>query len=277
MKPGEEVGVIMNKEDGSQEKEGMKWREVTKLLLQGFGRPTDRLSEIAAVMGLSLPALGCQLVPTERLGRHVVSSMTGTINSANLGLSNSVVGFHIDVGYAGMSAVAGDCEKIWMFAPPSIPNTDLLYGDNTSLAHLVANFDELTILRQIANNVVFLSLGIVHATFTIKTGILYGCSFRTRENCLGATIGLLKVMGESVINDDHSERDGIIETWVEMMEDIGANGEECHKKEALLALFSSGMKACRRGGDFGRKARLVEEMIETYFPRAILKKEKSHE
>lgn len=112
MKPGKKVGMIVNKEDGSQKKERMKWKEVTKLLLQSIGRPTNKLSKVSAIMDLPLPALGCQLVPTKRLGRHVVSSMTGTFNFANLGLPNSVVGFYINVGYARISAVVSDCEKI---------------------------------------------------------------------------------------------------------------------------------------------------------------------
>lgn len=163
-----------------------------------------------------------------------------------------------------------------MFAPPFPKNMDLLHKNNTSLAHFVASFKELTIFRQTASDAVFLPPGIIHATFTVKPGLLYGCNFRTRKNSYGATIGLLNAMIENIVSENYTERDEIIETWVEMMEDIAVNERHNDKQKAEQAILLRGLKRCRRSDKFGSKSELVEEMIERHFPKAV-SKERAHE
>jgi hypothetical protein len=142
-----------------------------------------------------------------RFGRTVVTPELATQHTANIGFANQVVNFHIDTGYAGLSALAGDCEKIWLLAPPRESNVELLGGDNQTLLYLVANLAGLVVFRQTSSKVVFLPPGVIHATFTVKTGILYGSNFLTRQNIFGATMGLLHTMREPDEEDAWPERD----------------------------------------------------------------------
>ena len=263
------VSVVTYKDDRKQEKNKMKWKEVISTLLKEIGRPAEKHSEFSSIFDLPLRADFLLALP-DYLGRNITTPELAAIHAANIGFVNQVVEFHINTGYAGLTAVAGDCEKIWLIAPPVPENFELLSGKDMSLLFLVEHLTDLAIFRQTAAHVMFLPPGVIHATFTVKTGILYGTNFRTRQNIFGATVGLLHSMAEGV--DGGEERDNIIGTWIDVMRDIAKEGTRREKTEASYSFRM--LRELWQAGAFQNWTEGLEQLAKDCYPAAKLHKKK---
>jgi hypothetical protein len=270
----QQVDVVANMENGTQITKKLEWNKVVSTLLKEIGRSAESMSEFSAVFSLPLPSQDIQLALPERLGRTILTPELAKQHTANIGFANQVVNFHIDTGYAGLSALAGDCEKIWLLAPPREANLELLGGEHRTLPDLVTNLMKLVIFRQTSQEVVFLPPGVIHATFTVKTGILYGNNFRTRQNIFGATMGLVHVMREPDEEEAWDERDRIIRTWITVMRGIAEHGNEKDMKEAIYSFRSEPMRGLRRHGAFQHWQVDLELLAEEYYPKARLREKK---
>lgn len=269
------VQVIVNTQDGMQTTEQIKWGKVVSTLLKEIGRLADSTSEFSAIFNLPLTTEDIQLALPQRLGRTIIAPELAKEHTANIGFANQVVNFHIDMGYAGMSALAGDCEKIWLIAPPREANVELLEGENQSLPHLVASLAKLAVFRQTSAEVMFLPPGVIHATFTAKTGILYGNNFRTRQNSFGATMGLVHTMREPDEDDTWLERDRIIKSWIDIMRSIAEHGDEKEMEEALYSFRLPPVRALRREGAFRHWEAEMQKLADECYPKARLREKKA--
>jgi hypothetical protein len=249
----------------------MEWNTVVSTLLKEIGRSAESKSEFSAIFGLPLAAEEIQLALPARLGRTMITPDLAKEHTANIGFANQVVNFHIDTGYAGLAALAGDCEKIWLVAPPVEANLQLLAGEDQTLPHLVANLTKLAVIRQTSSEGMFLPPGVIHATFTVKTGILYGNNFRTRQNIFGATMGLAYTLREPDEEDPWRERDRIVKTWIDVMRDIAEHGNDKEKGEALYSFRLELMRGLRREGAFQHWSVEIEELAKACYPKAKLR------
>jgi hypothetical protein len=270
------VEVAVNMGDGTQTIKEFEWSKVVSTLLKEIGRSAESRPEFSAIFGLPLTAEDVQLALPERFGRTISTPDLAKQHTANIGFANQVVNFHVDTGYAGLSALAGDCEKMWLLAPPREANLELLAGESPTLPELVANLSKLVVCRQTSSEVMFLPPGVIHATFTVKTGILYGNNFRTQQNVFGATMGLVHVMREPDEADAWTERDRIIKTWIEVMREIAEHGNEKNRGEALFSFRSGPMRELRRHGAFQHWQVEIEQLAEECYPKARLR-ERKHE
>jgi hypothetical protein len=271
VKPQDSVQVVINLEEQGQECKHIKWAKVVGTLLKEIGRSAEGTSAYAAVFSLPLPEGEVQVVLPEKLKRTITTPDLAKAVSANIGFTDQWVYFHIDTGHGGISALAGDCEKIWLFAPAVAENLALLQGDDISIPYLASRFSKLGVIRQTAADAIFLPPGIIHATFTVKTGILYGNNFCMQENIYGFTIGMLYVMGEADAKHVWSERDAIIRRWIDVMEDIKKHGDEDQCNEALVAFRLSEMRDARRKGVFKHWGAEIDKLAEGYYPKARLR------
>lgn len=269
IEPKQYVEVIINTPDGLQEKKEMQWNRVVATLLKEIGRPAESTPELSAIFSLPLLAPDIQLRLPERINRTIITPDLAEEHTLNIGFANQLVNFHVDTGYAGLSALAGDCEKVWLLAPPRDPNIKLL-GEDHTFPYLVANLTPLAVFRQTSTDVIFLPPGLIHATYTIKTGILYGNNFRTRENVFGATMGLVNIMRELSQGDNWAEQDRVIESWIFTMRDIAEYGTKDEKREALFAFRLDIIHDWRRKKAFQHWTEEIEKLAIECYPKARL-------
>jgi hypothetical protein len=273
----QEVEVAVNMDNGTQTMQKLKWNEVVSKLLKEIGRSVESASEFSSVLNLPLPTEDIRLALPARFGRTIITPELAEVYTANLGFANQVINFHIDMGYAGLSALAGDCEKIWLLAPPREDNVNMLADEEHTLLSLVENLDGLVVMRQTAAEVMFLPPGVIHATVTIKTGILYGCNFRTRENIFGATMGLLHMMDEPDEEAAWEERDRVIRTWIDTLRVIAQHGDDRDVGEAVFSIRVKMMKRLRRSGAFRHWAAEIERLVKECYPQARLREKQPKE
>lgn len=263
--------MVLNMDDRTQQVKQIKWEQVVSILLKEIGRSAESRSDISAVFGLPLPVHDIQMTVPGRLGRTVITPDLAKQVTANVGFAHQLVNFHIDTGYGRLAALVGGCQKIWLFAPPTVENLALLQGEERTPAYLVTHLSKLAVIRQTSADVMFLPPGMIHATFTEKTGILYGNHFRTRENIFGATLGLVHTMVESAEEPSWSERDRIIPSWIDTMRNIKEHGDQEHIKEALFAFRLSEMHRLRREGAFQHWTGELEKLARECYRRARLR------
>lgn len=274
MTAGQQVQVVANLDDGTQTVKEIKWSKVVSTLLKEIGRSAESTSEFSAIFSLPLAAKEIRLALPDRLGRTIITPELAEVHTANIGFANQAVNFHIDTGYAGLSALAGDCEKIWLIAPPREANVELLEGEVRTLPHLVTNLAKLVVFRQTSSEVMFLPPGVIHATFTVKTGILYGNNFRIRQNSFGATMGLIHTMREPDSGDAWVERDRIIKSWIDTMRGVAKYGKGEEMTEALYSFRLGWMRELRREGAFRHWEVEMEQLVEECYPKAKLREKK---
>jgi hypothetical protein len=98
--------------------------------------------------------------------------------SCNIAVEGAFVNFHIDNGAAGFALLAG-AQKLWIFAPCTIGNCNLVAKLSTSansFAILIRKLEGLVFVRQTPAHALWFRSGTIHCTFTEVGGALYGPS-----------------------------------------------------------------------------------------------------
>jgi hypothetical protein len=264
--PPAEVPVIVTRRDGTQEKIEADWDEVCSAIGEEIMRPEGSTPRFAAVFELGFPNSNFRLVPPSNLQLDVLRPNEQKDVSANLGFKDQYINYHIDTGCAGITALAGKCQKIWLCAPPNKDNLALLTGENTSLAYLTGKLEDLATFIQTSSHAIFLPPGLIHATFTIESGILYGNNFRIRQHAWGATIGLLAVLKEPAT--DPSELRDVFTGWLETLERVASHGSEDEVRGVGFAIHHTGLLRFREAGMFSEFEAEFDRIITEHFPVA---------
>jgi hypothetical protein len=264
--------VITNSADGLQEKASVAWQQIVKILLKGYGRPG--MVEYASIFELPLDLGNTQLTLPPNNRYTVLTPELQSHFTANLGFTDQHINFHIDTGLAALSALTGECQKLWLIAPPYEENMALLTKGNHTIAYLASRLNSLVIFRQTAADVIYLPPGAIHATFTEKAGMLYGNNFRLRQNVFGATMGLAQMMIEEKGQDaDYTEENSMIQGWIGHMRTVKESGTKEEEQEAIAAFRLRCIKELRRTGKFREFGVDVDQLAEECYPKARLRNE----
>jgi hypothetical protein len=97
------------------------------------------------------------------------------MNASNKGAHTA---FHVDKGTLAMSALSIPCRKLWICAEDTEQNLTVLsrYPARSieAFAQIIWELENPIMIRQTAEHVLILPPGLIHGTYTEKTGILYG-------------------------------------------------------------------------------------------------------
>ena len=262
--------LVNNKHDGTQQKRDVRWRRVLRFLLKEIGRDSKGPSRISSVIQIPLTAGLATLDLPPRFARAILTPDTASSFSANIGFANQVVAFHVDTGHAGLAALTGNCEKIWLVAPPLEHNIAALRPDNKpTFLSVLEKLTKLAVIHQTSDDVLFLPPGLIHATFTVKTGILYGNDFRTPENFFGSTMGMVATVLEDH-DHDWSELDSVIGGWLAVLKHIARDESGRFLAEVVHSLCTKELVKLRYGGGLGKWSAQVEEVVNEFFEEAKL-------
>ncbi|KAH8431015.1 uncharacterized protein LDX57_008676 [Aspergillus melleus] len=100
----------------------------------------------------------------------------------NLTPKFSFVDLHIDYGADGVSALVGDCRKIWLLYPPSRNNLVAMRtvdGQRGKLARIMHRLEGGIMVETTAAQSLYIPAGCIHATFTLQGGFLVARDFTT--------------------------------------------------------------------------------------------------
>lgn len=250
----------------------MKWNRVVTTIIKGIGQPADVGYPISAVVDIPLSSSVVRIALPERFAREVLHSEQAEKVYANIGFANQTVTFHIDTGHAVLSALAGACEKVWLLAPPLEGNIAILNKGPRDFLSLAAKLAKLVLVHQTSADVMFLPPGVIHATFTVQTGLLYGISFRTLQNFFRQTMGMVWMLLEDEEVESWDERDGAIGTWIETFTRIAKSEDEALHEEVNYALSCQIVLDLRQAEGFGEWSKQIERTIAEHFSDATLEK-----
>ena len=149
-------------------------------------------------------------IPAEQLSARP-SALVDSPIQANFSLEDTAVEPHVDGGTSGLSLVLPPCEKVWCFFPPTERNMVRL--QNLNLATREAKKDwsgfEHGMIGLVGHaEAVYIPSGWIHATITIKPGILFGATFyeqgsaRMAAKCLLMDLVEDRIYGRNSPDDD---------------------------------------------------------------------------
>jgi len=259
------VMASRSKGDVVQKLKEVPWDNIVRMAFMEPHREENTLPEYAAVMDIPIAYNIPTMRPPNDLGVEVWPRDSDNNLTANIGYADGFVNFHMDLGFAGLSVLSGNCEKLWVCAPPHPNNVKALIECGPKFAKLVPLLKNVTFIKQTSSHVIFLPPGTIYATFTIAGGILWGNSFRTYEGIWGAAAGLIVLLkdGEKGEVDKEEKRD-VLQGWITFMTEVITRGVEGQVNEVGAVLKSRlFIEAVTHG--FARQPILT--WIDTYFPK----------
>ncbi|THY45146.1 hypothetical protein D6C99_06528 [Aureobasidium pullulans] len=150
-----------------------------KALIQLF-RPIDQ-DEVGHYI-LNIPVdeeLGVK-IPSSLEGGLKPSSSNIRIVTANIAPQGTVVDLHIDHGQNGLSTTEHDCVKLWFLCPPTTSNLDNFYkisGEERKFVRLQHVLRDGVCAITTQGETLYIPSGWLHATLTVKGGILLGVNW----------------------------------------------------------------------------------------------------
>ncbi|GKU10019.1 histone demethylation protein 1 [Fusarium langsethiae] len=113
----------------------------------------------------------------------------------NITPEGTFIDLHVDQGYEGITLVGLGCVKLWMMFPPTEYNLAIWDECRESQEILASSWDRLEggkVAIQTGDKAIILKPGLLHSTFTLRGGLVFGITYIT-ESCLTVTAKLLRI------------------------------------------------------------------------------------
>ena len=187
----------------------------------------DSLQREPASSAMNIP------VPSSRMRIHLPNTLPHEIvNRAdlehitmNIANNGAYVNWHVDMGMAGLSAIAGACEKTWLFAELTQHNFEQFMKWQQSATRpfdkLLVVLEKVFVLRQASTGIVWVPPGAIHATFTTSPGFLYGNNLQIRPSIGMMSMGFITVLNDKQITDQAR----VAGKYIEHVLDVIRNGD----------------------------------------------------
>ncbi|OBS16196.1 hypothetical protein FPOA_13112 [Fusarium poae] len=113
----------------------------------------------------------------------------------NITPEGTFIDLHVDQGYEGITLVGRGCVKLWVMFPPTEHNLTIWDEYRESQEILKSSWDRLKggkVAIQTGNQAIILKPGLLHSTFTLRGGLVFGLTYITKS-CLTVTPKLLRI------------------------------------------------------------------------------------
>ncbi|EXL64042.1 hypothetical protein FOPG_19688 [Fusarium oxysporum f. sp. conglutinans race 2 54008] len=162
------------------------------------------------------------------------------ITNANVTPEGTCILPHIDRGNHVVTCLGRGCQKLWLLYPPTTTNLSLwakYRKSNKIFEDLVDHLENGEVAVQNTDEAIYLPPGYIHATYTLKGGIVFGINYATKEG-LPITSKIFEIETENFLTVDKEDVTPLLESIKLRFECFEEGDEELRKALLVFDKFS---------------------------------------